>query len=153
MTGPDRQIVLAMPDDVPAIERLVAAAYAPYVERIGKPPAPMLDDYRARVAAEAAWILKDETSIAGVIVLVPKPDHLLIDNVAVAPPRQGRGVGRALLAFAEREAERRGYADVRLYTNAHMHENLRLYAKLGYQETGRGEDAGYRRVYLHKRIA
>jgi GNAT superfamily N-acetyltransferase len=50
------------------------------------------------------------------IVLLPKPDHLLLDNIAVAPARQGSGLGRWLLAFAEAEAVRRGYGEIRLYT-------------------------------------
>jgi hypothetical protein len=32
-----------------------------------------------------------------------------------------------------------------------MHENLAVYAKLGFEETGRGVDGGYRRVFMRKR--
>lgn len=55
-------------------------------------------------------------------------------------------MGRRLLAFAEAEAMRRGYSEVRLYTNVLMNvlmtENRRLYAAIGYEETGRGTGAG-----------
>lgn len=150
---PERNIILAAPADVPAIERLVAAAYAKYIERIGQKPSPMLADYTALVAQAAVWVLNDQSEIAGALVLLPEADHLVVENVAVAPTHQGRGFGRALLAFAEREAMRRGYDEVRLYTHVLMRENLAIYARLGYEETGRGVQGGYDRVFLRKRLA
>jgi hypothetical protein len=33
-----------------------------------------------------------------------------------------------------------------------MVENQRLYASIGYQETGRAAEAGYDRVYMRKRL-
>ena len=138
--------------DVPAIERLVADAYARYVARIGKPPAPMLDDYALHVRRETVWVAERDGAVAGLLVLLPEADHLLLDNVAVDPSLQGSGVGRALLSFAEQEATRRGYAELRLYTHETMTENLRLYPRLGWEETGRGEQAGYQRVFFRKRM-
>lgn len=41
-------------------------------------------------------------------MLIAKPDHLLLDNIAVRPDRQGTGLGRVLIAFAEQDATRRG---------------------------------------------
>jgi GNAT superfamily N-acetyltransferase len=141
-----------MRSDVPAIERIVHDAYLRYVERIGKPPGPMLDDYSARVAEGAVWVLDEGGAVAGVLVLLPAPDHLLLDNVAVDPARHGAGLGRRLMAFAEDEARSRGYAEVQLYTHVLMHENLVLYPKLGYEEFARFEQAGYQRVFMRKRI-
>ena len=37
--------------------------------------------------------------IAAIIVLLPGANHLLLDNIAVSPARQGLGLGRRLLAF------------------------------------------------------
>jgi ribosomal protein S18 acetylase RimI-like enzyme len=76
----------------------------------------------------------------------------LIENVAVDPESQHRGIGRALLAFAEAHAASVGVAELRLYTNEAMHDNLRLYPRLGYVETGRGRGAGFNRVYFRKRL-
>jgi len=75
---------------------------------------------------------------------------LLLDNVAVDPNHQGKGIGRALIDFAEQEARRRGHAEIRLYTHQSMHENIVLYPRLGYEETGRGEQAGFQRVFFRK---
>ena len=143
----------AEPADGAAVEIVVAAAYAKYTERIGKPPGPMLDDYAALIAAGAVsvWIEPDGT-ITALIVLLPKPDHLLLDNIAVHPDRQGQGLGRRLIAFAEAEAQRRGHVELRLYTHATMTENIVLYRRLGFVETGRGQQAGYDRVFMTKPI-
>jgi ribosomal protein S18 acetylase RimI-like enzyme len=138
--------------DTPVIKEIVDQAYRPYIDRIGKPPGPMLDDYSARVSEGAVWVLDKEAVIAAIIVLLPAPNYLLLDNVAVSPARQGLGLGRRLLAFAEAEALRRGYREIRLYTHQTMVENQRLYASIGYEETGRGSEAGYDRVFMRKQL-
>jgi ribosomal protein S18 acetylase RimI-like enzyme len=137
--------------DVASVAAIVDEAYRHYIARIGKPPGPMLDDYAARVAEGSVWVLEEGAGIAAIVVLLPGPDYLLLDNIAVSPARQGLGLGRRLLAFAEAEAVRRGYREIRLYTNQAMVENQRLYASIGYEEIGRGAEAGYDRVFMRKR--
>jgi ribosomal protein S18 acetylase RimI-like enzyme len=138
--------------DVPAIADVVDQAYGHYVARMGKPPGPMLDDYAARVLEGVVWVLEEGAVIAGIIVLLPAMDYLLLDNIAVSPARQGSGLGRRLLAFTEAEALRLGYTEIRLYTHQTMVENQRLYASIGYEETGRGTEAGYDRVFMRKQL-
>jgi ribosomal protein S18 acetylase RimI-like enzyme len=150
---PCRTIRPARPDDAGAVAAVVHAAYSMYVERIGKPPGPMLDDYSARIAGGSVSVVEDSNgNIAGIIVLIPRPDHLLLDNVAVRPDRQGQGLGHALIAFAEAEAARLGYAEIRLYTHEKMTENLALYRRIGFVETGRRREAGYDRVFMRKLV-
>jgi ribosomal protein S18 acetylase RimI-like enzyme len=86
-------------------------------------------------------------------VLLPQPDHLLLDNIAVRPDRQRRGFGRRLIGLAESEARRRGYSEIRLYTHETMTENIALYRRLGFVETGRGHQSGYDRVFMSKPLA
>lgn len=144
----------AIPADRESVEAIVAAAYSPYIERIGKPPGPMLDDYAGLIAEDSVSVFDDaDGGIAAIIVLVPKPDHLLLDNIAVRPDRQGQGLGRRLVEFADNEARRRGYRELRLYTHEEMTENIALYLRLGFVETGRGCEAGYDRVFMTKRLA
>jgi ribosomal protein S18 acetylase RimI-like enzyme len=138
--------------DVPAVTEIVDEAYRHYIARMGKPPGPMLDDYAARVLEGVVWVLEEGAAIAGIIVLLPMADYLLLDNVAISTARQGLGLGRRLLAFAEAEALRRGYSEIRLYTHQTMVENQRLYASIGYEETGRGTEAGYDRVFMCKQL-
>jgi GNAT superfamily N-acetyltransferase len=137
--------------DLPAVERIVRDAYTRYIARIGKPPGPMLDDYAALIRGHGVWVAGDPAE--GVIVLLARDDHLLLDNVAVDPAFQGRGVGRALILFAEAEARRRGFAELRLYTHQAMMENIALYSRTGWTETGRGEQNGFARVFFRKPVA
>jgi ribosomal protein S18 acetylase RimI-like enzyme len=150
----DAVIRPARPADRTAVAAIVNAAYAVYVSRIGKPPGPMLDDYGALIAAGAVSVIDEpDGRIAGLIVLLSKPDHLLLDNIAVRPDRQGQGLGRRLIEFAEAEARRLGCAELRLYTHEKMTENISLYQRLGFVETGRGQEAGYDRVFMCKSLA
>jgi ribosomal protein S18 acetylase RimI-like enzyme len=143
----------AEPADRAAIETIVRAAYAVYIPRIGKPPGPMLDDYGQLIADGAVSVIEEAgEEIAALIVLLPKPDHLLLDNIAVRPDRQGKGFGRALIEHAEREARRLDFREIRLYTHEKMTENIGLYRRIGFVETGRGHDGGYDRVFMAKML-
>ena len=140
--------------DVAAIENIVNAAYAPYISRIGRRPAPMDVDCRTLVATtDHAWVLIDDSKLVGVIVTVAESDHLLIENVAIAPNAQGRGHGRTLLTHAERHAHELRLPQTRLYTNAAMTENLEFYPRMGYVEVDRRSEDGFDRVYFVKDVA
>ena len=113
----------------------------------------MLDNYAARVSKDVVWVIEEGNTVRGVSVLLPEPDHLLLENIAVDPAYHGTGLGRRLLVFAEAEAMRQGYRELRLYTHETMIENQRLYAKIGYEETGRRTEVGFERVFLRKRLS
>jgi len=139
-------------EDIRTIQCIVQAAYQHYIPRIGQPPGPMTDDYRAQVASGNVWVLVLDGEIVGLVVLVPEPAYMLLENVAVAPEKQRLGFGRQLVEFAEARSRQCGYGEIRLYTNELMHENLAWYRRLGYQETSRGLDSGFKRVFMSKTI-
>jgi GNAT superfamily N-acetyltransferase len=149
---PAEAIRKAEPVDAGAVRDVVLAAYQHYVPVIGRPPAPMLDDYAARIAAGQTWVVEDAGGIAGVLVLEEGADCFMLENIAVLPDRQGLGFGRMLLDFTEAEARRRGWDSVTLYTNALMVTNIAIYAARGYVETERRPEKGFERVYMKKRI-
>jgi ribosomal protein S18 acetylase RimI-like enzyme len=102
--------------DVPALEDIVERAYSVYVERIARRPGPMDDDYGLLVRSAEADVFVAESidrALRGLIVLEVASDHVLIANVAVDPDFQGKGIGRALLAYAEEFAAGRGLDEVR----------------------------------------
>jgi GNAT superfamily N-acetyltransferase len=142
----------ALPSDGDAVRALVDEAYRHYVARLGKLPMPMRDDYDRRIADQQAWVDDEDGDIVGLVVLEDQPDALLLDNVAVKPAAQGKGRGRALIAFAEQEARRRGYAEIRLYTHELMVENIARYQRLGFSELHRVHEKGYDRVYMTKKL-
>jgi ribosomal protein S18 acetylase RimI-like enzyme len=137
--------------DLAAVRRIVERAYAHYVARMGQKPGPMLDDYAARIAEDRVRVLEsDDLGVCGVLVLIPQGDAMLLDNVPIDPDAQGRGFGRKLVAAAEQATQDAGYAVIRLYTHETMVENIGLYEKLGFHETGRITEQGFRRVYMEK---
>jgi ribosomal protein S18 acetylase RimI-like enzyme len=155
MESMDGTVVIrrAETSDAVSITRVVADAYVPYVDRIGRMPAPMGVDYHELVlTTDRVSVLQDAVGVVGVLVLVPAVGHLLIENVAVAPSAQGRGYGRILVAEAECTARKLGYSEIRLYTNVAMTENIALYSHLGYIEVERRREDGFDRVFLAKNL-
>ena len=141
-------IRLANVSDADAVRTLVREAYQRWVERFGREPSPMRDDYAQRIADGQVWVLEVDGDVVGLVVLKDEPEALLIPNVAVAAAAQGKGHGRRLVTFAEDEARRRGYGEIRLYVNALMVENVALYQHLGFAEIGRVHNKVFDRVYV-----
>jgi GNAT superfamily N-acetyltransferase len=138
--------------DASAVGAVVDAAYQHYIPRIGKPPGPMLDDYKRRIADGQTWVLEDAGHIVGILVLEETQAGFLLDNIAVLPAYQGKGHGRVLMEFAEAEARRRGFRQIQLYTHALMIENIALYCRVGFVETHRVSEKGFDRVYMTKQL-
>ena len=132
---------------------LVRDAYRHWVDRLGREPGPMQDDYARRIADGEVWVLEEEDQLLGVLVLTERPESLLLQNVAVTPAAQGKGYGRRLIAFAEDEAKRRGFEELQLYTHQLMVENIALYQHLGFREIGRIHEHGFDRVYMAKPVS
>lgn len=123
----------AVATDAAAIRELTRTAYAKWVPLIGREPKPMTADYDAAVHKHRFDLLYLNGTLAALIETIRKPDHLLVENVAVSPAFQGRGLGRRLMAHAEAMATSSGFAEIRLYTNQRFVENVALYRRLGYR--------------------
>jgi ribosomal protein S18 acetylase RimI-like enzyme len=148
------QVVIrkASPNDTPLVKACIESAFDKYIERIGKPPAPMLLDFATEINANHVWLADADQMVIGVIVQYETDLGFYIDTVAVSPHFQGAGVGKALLQFAEEEAARRGYSSVYLCTNTKMTENQIFYPRLGYVEYERRFDSGYDRIFYRKQL-
>jgi GNAT superfamily N-acetyltransferase len=127
--------------DCDVIRRIVQDAYAKWVPLIGREPKPMTADYGRAIERHRFDLILRDGVVAGLIETVDEGEQLLIENVAVAPSFQHRGLGRALLAYAEQLARDLGRSRIRLYTNQRFAENVRLYQALGYG-IDREEDLG-----------
>ena len=138
--------------DAEAIASCVKAAYQHYIERMGKPPGPMLDDYEQVVKNHHVTVAQHEGEIVGVLVLISLQDGVLLDNVAVLPTFQGQKLGKRLMQLAEDEVKGRGYSEIQLYTHEKMTENIAMYTKMGYVEVSRRVVNGYDRVYMTKQL-
>ncbi|MDE0717719.1 MAG: GNAT family N-acetyltransferase [Rhodospirillaceae bacterium] len=148
----DFELRFAAAGEAAEVAALVNRAYSGYIERMGRMPGPMLDDYAALIAGGLVRVICRDGRIRGVLVLIEKDDHLLLDNIAVDPEAQGLGIGRRLVEAAEAAARRLGYATVRLYTHETMVENIGLYEHLGFSITHRAKERGYDRIYMAKAV-
>jgi GNAT superfamily N-acetyltransferase len=152
MSPPSFQIRPADWGDLKAIEEIVESAYTKYVERIGNRPGPMEEDYAEALARADLFVGVEGETVVGLLVLASQSDHLLIENVAVLPSHQGRGIGGALLDHAEEWARRHGHRKLRLYTHESMVENIALYERRGYREEHRRGRNGFTLVFMMKEI-
>ena len=146
MTHPDIRMRPARRDDVDWI-----TALAPRMHEFGPPPwrdAGVMDD---AVAAQWARELADPTPGSaffvaedtlgwplGFVWLKTERDYFIdrpvghIVDIAVVKEGEGRGVGRALMAAAERWAEDAGYPWLTLHVFEGNDRARRLYERVGY---------------------
>ncbi|MFJ6087285.1 GNAT family N-acetyltransferase [Streptomyces sp. NPDC092369] len=144
------EIRRAVAADVAVVRAVTDAAYRPYIERIGRAPQPMEADHTANVAAGKVFVTGEP--VVGLVVLEEYDDHLFLDSIAVHPDAHGTGIGRRLLRFVDARARALGLAEVRLYTNAMMWENQKIYPRYGYEVVERRTDGIYDRVHYRKRL-
>jgi ribosomal protein S18 acetylase RimI-like enzyme len=126
------QLEPAHATDLDAVVALQHAAYARNMIALGVVPQPMAADYAAIFRDMEVWLHRDDDSLAGALILQPRPDDLLIWNISVAPARQGEGLGNALLAAADARARDLGYGTLRLYTGTLLTRNWTWYQRHGY---------------------
>lgn len=127
----------ALISDTGFISMCTDAAYAGYIDVLGRKPEPMTITYEATMHEYDAWIAEKDAQPLGVLLMQYGPQDALIFSVAVMPTRQGEGIGTALLDHAEACSREKGYQSIRLYTNERMRNNVSLYLSRGYKETGR----------------
>ena len=142
----------ALPSDAPGVAACVCEAYVHYIERIGKQPGPMLEDYSRVIADAIVHVATQGELVVGAIVLKTTDEGFYVDNVAVRPSAKGTGVGRMLLQLAESEARQRGYTSVYLATHELMVENRALYNRIGYVEYDHRIVNGFPRVFFRKAL-
>ncbi len=66
----------------------------------------------------------------------PPEEVMVLHTLAVEPSQNGRGVGTGFVAFYENYAREKGCSVLRIDTNETNAAARRLYARLGYRESG-----------------
>ncbi len=143
----------ALHDDIPALAALQQAAYAPLKARIGTSLPPADADFDAVFETMEIWVEGEAGRLDAALILDPKPDHMLIWSIAVAPERKGARLGTVLLDFAEKRAVEAGLSEIRLYTNERFTENVAWYQRRGYAIDRIEQMPDRRRVHFRKRLA
>ena len=112
-------VMSLLPPDTAGRERKIGEATAPAI-------AALTPDGGARYERFWAWI--DST--------IPPEPHWLLDQVAVEPAAQGRGIGGAMLRFAIEGAERDGLP---LVLETGVPGNVPLYERFGFRVAVEGD--------------
>ncbi|MEP6641201.1 MAG: GNAT family N-acetyltransferase [Gaiellales bacterium] len=160
MDSPEPPITVLCADDAGELLTLQRAAYVTEAQAHDDPRLPPLVETLAEVRAD---LRSDATTVLGIrdrgrLVATVRVRHDPADpgtaeiaRLAVAPDRQGEGLGTRLLLAAERHVP--PYATMlALFTGEHSHGNLRLYERHGYTETHRSPAGTHRLVHMRKRI-
>jgi ribosomal protein S18 acetylase RimI-like enzyme len=127
------QIRRAGPSDADAVRSLTREAYAQWVPLIGREPMPMRADYAKAVREREIDLAYEDGELVALIEMIVHPDQLYIENIAVSPRHQRKGLGRLLLAHAERKARAAGLPRLGLLTNQAFESNVRLYQSVGFR--------------------
>ena len=135
-------------EDLDAVRRIAAAAFAPFLPLIGRRPAPMDADFFGAITREEVSVVGQPSK--AYILCQRRGEALQIENLAVHPDHHGAGLGRLLVDHAVDTARRHGLARVTLYTNETMAGALRFYPRIGFTEVARRTEAGFRRVYFER---
>lgn len=144
-----RSVRKALPEDAKGLQTCMELAYATYQERMdGRRLPPMDVDYAHEIRDYPTWVTEFKGKIVGGLVMMFDKDHASLANIAVHPEYQGKGVGSALMIFAETTAKNKNYSTIRLTTHILLTKNLSLYLHLGWKEIDRDDT----RIYMQKDI-
>ncbi|GAA3775005.1 GNAT family N-acetyltransferase [Micromonospora maritima] len=148
MTSPaPRAVRVAGPADVTALVDLIESAYRGERARAGwTHEADLLDGQRtdpemvsAAVTAPdgVVLVLTEDDATVACCQLERRDDHVYFGMFAVAPGRQGGGLGRELLAEAERYAREQWHAgEMRMTVIVQRDDLIAWYERRGYTRTG-----------------
>jgi ribosomal protein S18 acetylase RimI-like enzyme len=122
----------AQPSETQKIAAFQRAAYARNRTIMGVEPIPLQADYAKILSEYEVWLHETGEGLAGVLILEPRADDLLIWSVATAPDDRRSGLGNRLLAAAEVRARELGKRIMRLYTGELLVNNVAWYQRRGY---------------------
>lgn len=132
----------AVPKEAALVHEIMVDAFEAY--RQATPPSSALSETidsigkALREKEEAVLCFKNGTAVGS--VRFETKDGLYFRRLAVLRHEQGRGLGRALVGWLEREAVLRGHRQIWLKVRASEPGNIAFYERLGYSISERREE-------------
>ena len=128
------------------VHRLTQAAFAPYARL--QPPsgavAESVEQVEAVLAAGGGAVAERAGVAVGCLRWSLRDDgDLYVGRVAVDPRERGTGIGRALMAWAEADARRRGCPGLSVGVRVALPENLAYFQRMGFVVTGEHSHDGF----------
>ena len=140
----------AVAEDHEIIIAIALKAYEKYIERMGKEPAPMRPVIQKE---DVVFICEDNKQIIAFAILVKINDQIILDNIAVDPSHQKKGIGNNFIKFIEQYLIKKKFDKYQLYTNEKMFENIKWYQKIGFKIFKKVTEKGYNRIYFEKELS
>jgi ribosomal protein S18 acetylase RimI-like enzyme len=146
MSDRGQVIRAATAGDAPAIAELVRLAFATQ-SRPTNPPSSALKETAATIAEHLArWggaVLEIEGGMAGVVLWEEQDGALYVGRLSVHPDFRRRGIARALMDEAEREARRRRMPRMTLGVRLELEDNRRLFRSCGFEDVELRSHTGF----------
>jgi ribosomal protein S18 acetylase RimI-like enzyme len=137
----------ALAADAEQLSALIVRAFSGYEIRLDPPSSALKETpaaVRAKFPAHGGAIAESKGAGIGCVLFVPEDTTALyVGRLAVDPAWRRRGVARALMSYAEAEARRRGFAQMRLQVRIPLLSNQALFRSCGFIEVRREAHPGY----------
>lgn len=133
-------------DIVPELLTLIHAAFEQYRGLLDPPSGAhneTVASLRGYLTHERSLLATIDGEPAGCLFYVPQDHALYVHRLAVPPARRGLGLGRALMAAAEQEAQALGLSRMRVGVRTVLVGNKLFYESLGYRVVSAESHPGY----------
>lgn len=140
--------------EVLTLQRAAFVQEALIYDSVQMPPLTQtLDEVEAELVENLGCVAIEHGRMIGAVRARSDDGLLLIGRLAIAPDKQGLGVGTQLLEAVEGRGRESGCREAELFTGSLSEANLRLYERAGYRETTRVDgDDGIQQVFLRKAL-
>ncbi|WP_426185301.1 GNAT family N-acetyltransferase [Microbacterium sp. TWP3-1-2b2] len=151
---PDVTLARISPNDAGEVLTIQRAAFASEALIYGTADMPpltqTLEELQAELMDANGWVARVGSRLVGAIRVRETDELLLIGRIAIAPDMQGSGIGRSLLAAAERDTRA---PEAELFTGSLSEANVRLYESCGYRITESVDQGdGTMQLFMRKRL-
>jgi GNAT superfamily N-acetyltransferase len=148
----------ATPEQLPEVDRLMRAAFTPYVRGLGRELAPESNGWFGEAIGKGdIFVALDGVEIVGAIATKRGEGEMILEMIGVSPTRQKQGIASWMIGQIEPIARGRGLRTLSLNTAEIMEDRVRLYSRHGFRIVRRGPpDHGrdaHVRVYMMKELA
>jgi ribosomal protein S18 acetylase RimI-like enzyme len=152
-----RTFVPATPAERPEVERLMRAAFTPYMQALGREiPSDHYAWFGEAIPAGDVFLVREGNDLIGAMATKRGEGDLVLALIAVAPTRQKSGIASWMIGEVEKVARARGLATMSLVTAEKMEDRVRLYSRHGFRIMRRGpQEQGkdpHIRVYMTKTL-
>jgi ribosomal protein S18 acetylase RimI-like enzyme len=133
-------------DEAPAVLAAILAAFGQYRGTLVPESSAFKetpDTVRATMARGGAVIVERDGRLLGTTLYQPEDDSLYIGRLAVLPEARRTGVAVLLVQAVEAIARAQGIPRLTLGVRLALADNIRLFTRLGFRETGRTAHPGF----------